>query len=156
VLSIFRLPESDLVLRNRESSLDIWTVGALKPDTQTSNTTAAICLSVHLANSSLFKDLCGLCFVCVLRFLPLPSPLLWICLTATGPVRTGNLYHVNSCSYCTAPRGRAQICCCRNTLLQSWLLLSGRANYSNPRHLFRNLNVSVLGTGAVLLLTYIL
>lgn len=44
--------------------------------------------------------------------------------------------------------------CFRNTSLQSWLLLSGRANYCNPRHLFRNLNASVLGTGAVLLLAY--
>lgn len=64
VLSIFRLPESDLVLKNRESSLHIWTIEALKPAIQTSNTTAAICFSAHLANSGLFKDLYSLCFVC--------------------------------------------------------------------------------------------
>lgn len=53
------------------------------------------------------------------------------------------------------PQGRAWICCFKNTLLLTWILLSGRANYSNPRYLFRHLNMSVLGTGAVLLLTYI-
>lgn len=88
----------------------------------------------------------------MLRFLPLPSPSLRICLTATGPVHAGNSYRVSWGSYSTASRGRA--CGFRNTSLQSWLLLSGRANDSNPRHLFRNLNASVLGTGAVLLLTY--
>ena len=46
---------------------------------------------------------------------------------------------------------RAWMCCCPNTALLPWLLLSGRANYTNPRHLFRNLNASVLGTAAVLL-----
>lgn len=88
----------------------------------------------------------------MLRFLPLPSPSLRICLTATGPVHAGNSYRLNSGSYSTAPRGRA--CGLRNTSLQSWLLLSGRANYCNPRHLFRDLNASVLGIGAVLLLAY--
>lgn len=107
---------------------------------------------MRLANSSLFKDLYGFCFVCVLCFLPLPSPSLWICLTALGPVHAGNLYRVNSYS----PLRESTVCCFRNTLLQSWLLPSGRANSSNPRHLFRNLIASVLGPGAVLLLTYIL
>lgn len=158
MLSIFRLPESGLVLKNRESSLDIWTIEALKTTTWTSNTTAAICLSAICASCKFqfVQRSLRFVFVCMLCFLLLPSPSLRICLTAMGPVHAGNLYHIYACSYSTVPQGRAQIGCFRNTLLQSRLLLSGRANYSNARHLFRNLTASVLGTGAVLLLTYIL
>lgn len=131
MLSIFRLPESGLVLKNRESSLDIWTIGALKTATQTSNTTAAICLSVHLANSSVFRHLQ---FV----FPSAPLPWLRLRLETRAPRRWRR------------PHGRAQLRCFRNTSLLSWLLLTGRANYANLRHLFGNLNASVLGTVAVL------
>lgn len=104
-LSIFRLPESGLVRKNRESSPNSWTTGAFNPAMQTPSTTAAICLSEHLANSKLFKDFYGLCSVCTPRFLPLPSALLQVCLAAPGPVHAGNLYHINSCSYSTEPQG---------------------------------------------------
>lgn len=70
VLSISRLLESGLVCKNRESYPDMPTAGAFNPAIQTPNTTDAICLSEHLADSKLFKD--SLWFVFPL-YAPFPS-----------------------------------------------------------------------------------